>query len=57
MALVNGLVMGGGAAMVAPLKFAVVTEKVCINSTPYRPIIYKLIQLKFSVCIYFNESS
>lgn len=26
-ALVNGLVMGGGAAMVAPLKFAVVTEK------------------------------
>jgi 3-hydroxyisobutyryl-CoA hydrolase len=31
-ALVNGLVMGGGAAMVAPLKFAVVTEKtVCVT--------------------------
>jgi 3-hydroxyisobutyryl-CoA hydrolase len=32
-ALVNGLVMGGGAAMVAPLKFAVVTEKT-IFATP-----------------------
>ncbi|RLN22102.1 3-hydroxyisobutyryl-CoA hydrolase-like protein 5 [Panicum miliaceum] len=32
-ALVNGLVMGGAAAMVAPLKFAVVTEKT-IFATP-----------------------
>ncbi|KAF7037778.1 hypothetical protein CFC21_048076, partial [Triticum aestivum] len=32
-ALVNGLVMGGGAAMVAPLKFAVVTEKT-VFATP-----------------------
>jgi len=30
-ALVHGIVMGGGGAMVAPLKFSVVTEKtVCI---------------------------
>lgn len=33
-ALVNGLVMGGGAAMVAPLKFAVVTEKTVCNTSP-----------------------
>ncbi|KAG8055427.1 hypothetical protein GUJ93_ZPchr0001g31139 [Zizania palustris] len=32
-ALVNGLVMGGGAAIVAPLKFAVVTEKT-VFATP-----------------------
>uniref|UniRef100_A0A0D9V5Q0 3-hydroxyisobutyryl-CoA hydrolase n=1 Tax=Leersia perrieri TaxID=77586 RepID=A0A0D9V5Q0_9ORYZ len=32
-ALVNGLVMGGGAAMVAPLKFAAVTEKT-VFATP-----------------------
>ncbi|KAK3165459.1 hypothetical protein QOZ80_1AG0033430 [Eleusine coracana subsp. coracana] len=32
-ALVNGLVMGGGAAMVAPLQFAVVTEKT-VFATP-----------------------
>jgi hypothetical protein len=42
-ALVNGLVMGGGAAMVAPLKFAVVTEKtVCANNTPLRPILFTI---------------
>lgn len=33
--------MGGGAAMVAPLKFAVVTEKtVCADNTLLRPILF-----------------
>jgi hypothetical protein len=33
-ALVNGLAMGGGAALVAPLKFAVVTEKTVRDTIP-----------------------
>jgi enoyl-CoA hydratase/carnithine racemase len=33
-ALVNGLAMGGGAALVSPLKFAVVTEKTVRDTIP-----------------------
>ena len=46
--------MGGGAAMVAPLKLAVVTEKtVCAKNTFEACIIYNLFYLNSSTCIIF----
>jgi hypothetical protein len=46
--------MGGGAAMVVPLKFAVVTEKtVCAKNTFEAYIIYNLFYLNSSTCIIF----
>jgi hypothetical protein len=46
-ALVNGLAMGGGAALVAPLKFAVVTEKTVRDTIPTFLCFYATLMVYF----------